>query len=198
MMPSFSVVIISYDGKDVLKKCLMALGKSIVRPQEIIVVDDASSDGTNEMIWNEFPAVRYVRNDHNSGTCVSRNRGAREASSEYFVFLDNDILVRADAIRALLNFLETHLDAGLAGGKLITQRGEKMSWNMGYRPSFVSIKRMIGAVIGFFIMHIAPSSKRLKFFPCDLSLTIGIMIILLRWIGLPKDSLRSDEGFLNG
>lgn len=164
MTPSFSVVIISYNGKDVLKKSLVALDKSIARPQEIIVVDDASSDGTEEMIRKEFPLIRYVQNDHNSGTCVSRNHGAHEASSEYLVFLDNDILVRPDAIGALLMFLEMHSDVGLAGGKLITSVGMKMRWNMGYPPSFVSIRRIFGAVLGFFIENVAPSSQWLKDF----------------------------------
>ncbi len=149
MNSSFSVIIISYNGKEFLRRSLKALEKSNAVPQEIIVVDDCSSDGTLEMMRSEFPTCMLIRNDKNRGPTYSRNRGAEQAHGEYLVFLDNDILVRPDSIQSMLHFLANHSVIGLVGGKLVSERGTTIFWNMGYRPNFV--RATIGWFLGLFI-----------------------------------------------
>ena len=131
---SFSAVFVSYNGKELLGRSLRALQKSSAVPEKVIVVDDCSSDGTSDMVSRDFPSVVLMRNKKNLGPTASRNRGAREVVSEYIVFLDNDILVRPDSIGNLLAFLAVHPAVGLAGGKLISEHGFPIRWNMGHRP----------------------------------------------------------------
>jgi len=128
---SFSVVIPSYNGKEFLRKTLLALRQSNIQPIRYIVVDDFSSDGTSEIVRTEFPEVMLIRNDKNLGPTASRNRGAKMAEGEYLIFMDNDILVRRDSISNLLSFLSNTKDAGMAGGMLINEQGKNISYNMG-------------------------------------------------------------------
>lgn len=141
MLESFSVVIPSYNGKEFLRGTLLALKKSSVHPLRCIVVDDFSSDGTFEMIKKEFPEVMAIRNEKNLGPTVSRNRGAKEAKGKYIVFVDNDVLVRPDSIRKLLQFLNETRDAGMAGGELIDELGKNIEFNMGGKLGRGFIKR---------------------------------------------------------
>lgn len=85
-MPTCSVVIISYNGKEFLKKCLSVVYKSSVKPPQVVVVDDFSSDGTGQMIKVEFPDVEYIRNEENLGPTVSRNKGAQIVKGDYILF----------------------------------------------------------------------------------------------------------------
>lgn len=64
-MADFSVVIISYNGKGFLRRCLNAVQKSSFKPKKIIVVDDFSSDGTKELVKKEFNYINFIRNEKN-------------------------------------------------------------------------------------------------------------------------------------
>ena len=91
-LPPVSVVIVNFNGRRYLEDCLRSLmlmdypaGKL-----EIIVVDNASTDGSVDFIRQNFPAVRVLRLDANYGFCRPNNEGARAASGRYLVFLNND------------------------------------------------------------------------------------------------------------
>ncbi len=158
-MSDFSVVVISYNGKNFLGRCLDALSKSDTKPVKTIVVDDFSNDGTEEMIKEKFSWAEYHKNEKNLGPTASRNRGARYATGEYLIFLDNDTLVEESTFSKLIVFLGNHRDAGIAGAKIAPVGKEKMWWNMGYDPNF--LKETVGYIIGLAAV-LWPSSKRLK------------------------------------
>jgi len=152
----FSVVIPSYNGKEFLRKTLLALRQSNIQPIRYIVVDDFSSDGTSEIVRTEFPEVMLIRNDKNLGPTASRNRGAKLAEGDYIVFMDNDILVRHDSILNLLLFLSRTKNAGMVGGALMNQKGEHILYNMGSRlgSGFIEIydhSTLVGWIIESFI-----------------------------------------------
>ena len=155
----FSVVIPTYNGKEFLRKALWALEKSVLRPIEIVVVDDFSSDGTKEVIKNEFKFVRYIRNNKNLGPPTSRNRGAAQSVGEYIIFLDNDVLVKPNTLERLVSFMEKNPKCGLVGAKLILGGEEKMWWNMGY--DFNHFRTSIGYLFGL-LLKFFPNSERLK------------------------------------
>jgi GT2 family glycosyltransferase len=101
---SVSVVIPSYNRLHYLRECLTAL-----RPQpevlEVVVVDDCSTDGTRaylEALGSEWPAVRRLGNDAQSGSVRSRNRGIAAARGRYIMVLDDDMVVTADFLARLL------------------------------------------------------------------------------------------------
>ena len=89
---------------------------------EVIVVDDCSADGTAEAV-RRMPGVVYVRNQSNSGFISSCNRGAEKARGKYLVFLNNDTLVKAGWLAALLDTFAEESDAGIVGSKLVYPDG---------------------------------------------------------------------------
>lgn len=160
-MADFSVVIISYNGKEFLRRCLNAVQKSVLKPKKIVVVDDFSSDGTEKLVKKEFNYVDFIRNKKNLGPTASRNQGTKLAEGDYIIFLDNDVLIRPDTFGKMICFLENRNDVGIVGAKLIPEGREKMWWNMGYDPN--NFREAIGYLIGF-LLKIFPKSRRLKNF----------------------------------
>ena len=101
---TISVVIPNYNGLDLLKKCLSsiyALDSFKNGAYEVLVVDDASEDDIYQRIKDEFPKVRVIRNNKNSGFGRSCNRGVKEASGELIVLLNNDIMVQEGFLEPL-------------------------------------------------------------------------------------------------
>lgn len=89
---------------------------------EVIVVDDDSTDATAEAV-PRIPGIVYLRNEANSGFIASCNRGAEKARGKYLVFLNNDTLVRAGWLSALLNTFAEEPKAGIVGSKLLYPDG---------------------------------------------------------------------------
>ena len=89
---------------------------------EVIVVDDCSTDATPEAI-SQLPGVIYLRNETNSGFIASCNRGAEKARGKYLVFLNNDTLVKAGWLKALLDTFAEQPGTGIVGAKLLYPDG---------------------------------------------------------------------------
>ena len=84
-----SVIIPTYNRKNLLKRALRSVSSQTFVPQEIIVVDDGSSDGTKDWVLERFPNVRYIYQD-NFGVSSARNTGIKEAKGSWIAFLDSD------------------------------------------------------------------------------------------------------------
>ena len=84
-----SVIIPTYNRKNLLKRALHSVSNQTFVPKEIIVVDDGSSDGTKDWVLERFPDVRYIYQD-NSGVSSARNSGIKEAIGSWIAFLDSD------------------------------------------------------------------------------------------------------------
>ena len=84
-----SVIIPTYNRKNLLKRALHSVSSQTFVPHEIIVVDDGSSDGTKDWVQERFPYVRYIYQD-NSGVSSARNVGIQEAKGSWIAFLDSD------------------------------------------------------------------------------------------------------------
>ncbi|MBV8207624.1 MAG: glycosyltransferase family 2 protein [Acidobacteria bacterium] len=106
----FSIVITTYNRRGLLRRAVdSALAQN--HPEgEIIVVDDASTDGTGELIRTSYPAIRYVRSARNRGVCAARNLGLREAREPWVVFLDDDDTFTEGALNCI-----AHCVSGFAG-----------------------------------------------------------------------------------
>lgn len=116
-----SVVIVSFNTKGLLNDCLTSLYKSI-RGQlfdvEIIVVDNASTDGTREMLINKYPKVRTIFNSENVGFGRANNQGIRRAVGEYILLLNSDTIIPNQAIGKLYEFTRKH-PRSFVGPKLL-------------------------------------------------------------------------------
>ncbi len=126
--PSSSIIIPTYNGWKLVKDCLVALGETLPSNAdvEIVVVDDGSSDGTMDRLaeWSRRePRLRPVACPRNGGFIAACNRGAKSATGEVLVFLNNDTLPLPNWLEPLLRGMRDLPDAGAVGGKLIYPDG---------------------------------------------------------------------------
>lgn len=106
--PLISIVIPSWNHGSVLIQCLASLEVQTYAPFEVIIVDDASTDDTQEKLKAVHPKypMQIIRLEKNSGAPAARNRGAKEAKGEYLLFLDADIELRPHALEVMVQALE--------------------------------------------------------------------------------------------
>jgi GT2 family glycosyltransferase len=119
-----SILIVSYNTRDFIRTCLRSLARDTSGLiGEIIVIDNCSSDGSTDMIEQEFPDVALIKNESNLGYACAVNQGIRRSRGRYFLILNPDIQTTGDAIKNLWSFMETTPDAGIAGAKLLNPDG---------------------------------------------------------------------------
>lgn len=100
--PPITAAVVAYNGETDLRDCLRSLAASSVPFDEVIVVDNASTDGTPDMVGREFPDAVLVRMPSNDGPCTARNEGLRRARNRLVFQVDQDVVVRPDCVRRLL------------------------------------------------------------------------------------------------
>ncbi|MEK7496514.1 MAG: glycosyltransferase family 2 protein [Patescibacteria group bacterium] len=118
----FSVIIVSWNVKNSLRECLLSLRQYVNDQVKVIVVDNASVDGSRDLV-NEFPEVRWQLQSENLGFGKACNLGARKACGEVLVFLNPDTKIGSDFISNITNFLVKHERAGVVGGKILNHNG---------------------------------------------------------------------------
>ncbi|MBZ0276272.1 MAG: glycosyltransferase family 2 protein [Anaerolineae bacterium] len=109
MTPRLSVVIVNYNTRDDLRACLDALTADPVQP-EIIVVDNASTDGSADMVRRTFPTVRLLAQTVNTWFCGGNNLGIDAAQGDYVLLLNPDTAPQPGVLASMVTFLETHPD----------------------------------------------------------------------------------------
>lgn len=118
-----SIIIPSYDTKALLDRCLISIYKSLKDTTidfEVIVVDNASTDDTRELLNNKYPRVKKILNKANVGYGKANNQGILKARGEYIFLLNSDIIVQDRAIEKLLTFCKVH-PRSFVGGKLLNK-----------------------------------------------------------------------------
>ena len=101
-----TAIVVNWNGEDYLPDCLNALLAQDPAPDEVIVVDNHSDDGSRAVVVDRFPQVRVVDTGVNGGPCHARNVGAAHASYERVLFVDNDVVLHAGAIAALIECMD--------------------------------------------------------------------------------------------
>lgn len=118
MSPRVSVIIPNWNGARLLPTCLRALGQQTYRAFETLVVDNASTDDSCELVAREFPEVRLLALDRNSFFAGAVNAGIRATTGEIIVLLNNDTEAEPAWLRELLSALDANPRAGMAATKL--------------------------------------------------------------------------------
>lgn len=119
-----SVIIVSYNSRSQLEPCLNSLkSQKLFDRTEVIVVDNASSDGTPVMVRDRYPWVRLAAGQKNVGFSRGVNVGIRDARGRFLLILNPDTVLREDSIEKLVDFMEATPDAGIVGPKLIFHDG---------------------------------------------------------------------------
>ncbi|NOS70522.1 MAG: glycosyltransferase family 2 protein [Verrucomicrobia bacterium] len=123
-MPDISVIIVSWNARGYLRDCLISIrdtGGNCIR--EVIVVDNASSDGSPEMVAEQFPEVTLVSTGKNLGFARANNLGIKRATGSYLALVNSDVVVHQDCFQKLQAFMEAHSDVGLVGPKVFGRDG---------------------------------------------------------------------------
>lgn len=124
MSIDLSIIIPHLNRKESLKRCLASLPPARgTLTYEVLVVDNGSRDGSQQMVQDTFPAVLLLRNETNEGFSRAINRGLREARGNYLLCLNNDTFLFPQSLERLVRFMEGHPDAGVVGGKIFNKDG---------------------------------------------------------------------------
>lgn len=124
MTSSLSVIIVSYNVECDLKDCLESVfGATFANELHVIVVDNASHDGTVAMVRSSFPQVQLIVNETNVGFPRANNQGLQLARGEYVLYLNPDAIVSKDTLTKCGAFLSTHSDVGLLGCRVLYPDG---------------------------------------------------------------------------
>ena len=119
-----SVVFLSYNTRDLTRQALSSVLAAVEGLEvEIFVVDNASADGSADMVAEEFPQVKLIRNAANVGFAAGNNVALRQVTGEYALLINTDTIVRRDALRTMVEFLDAHPEAGACGCKILDPDG---------------------------------------------------------------------------
>ncbi len=119
MKPLVSVVILNWNGKQHLLRCLTSLAKATYRPVEIIVVDNNSTDGSADVVRTRFPNVRVIQEKENRGYSGGNNDGIAKSRGKYIFILNNDTEVERGFLEPLVAILESDPSVGCVQPKLV-------------------------------------------------------------------------------
>lgn len=123
-----SIIIVNWNTKGLLRDCLQSVYKTVQGIAcEIIVVDNASHDGSVTMLRQEFPAVLVVENPENRGFAAANNQALTIMSGRYALLLNTDAKLTENALVLLFSFLESHPEAAMACGQLLNADGSRQN-----------------------------------------------------------------------
>jgi GT2 family glycosyltransferase len=127
-----SVVIPTFNSWSTLKDCLISINKQSLRPLEIIVVDNSSSDGTAEEIMRHFPEIKLVVKGENTGVTGGRNAGIKAAKNYDFIFFfDHDMVAKKDMLSELIKIAASDKKIGIVTPKIFYWDDKNRIWAAG-------------------------------------------------------------------
>lgn len=134
-----SIGIVNWNTEAVLKKCLESIyQKTQGISYEIFVVDNASRDGSVDMVRALFPEVCLIINPENRGFAAANNQALRLAKGQYFLFLNPDTIIHDNALTTMVQFMEKHPEAGAIGCKLLNEDGSTQN-SIRRFPTFTTV-----------------------------------------------------------
>lgn len=153
MALKLSVIIVNYNVKYYLDQCIRSVLRAFEEmntPAEIIVVDNHSADSSVDYLEQRypqklFPMVRFVRSAHNLGFARANNIAIRQSRGEYVLLLNPDTIVGEDALKASVDFMDVHENAGAVGVRMLGAQGRRaMESRRGLPTPMVSFFKMLG------------------------------------------------------
>lgn len=130
-----SIVIVNYNTCRILDECIVSIKNETKVDYEIIVVDNASADGSCQMLREKHPNVKLIENQGNVGFARANNQGFSIANGKYFFMLNSDTVVLDGAIDKLAAFMDEHPDVGICGPRNEGTEGE-LQYSCDHFPSF--------------------------------------------------------------
>lgn len=209
MALKLSVIIVNYNVKYYLDQCIRSVLRAFVwmnTPAEIIVVDNHSADGSVDYLEQRYPQklypmVRFVRSAHNLGFARANNIAIRQSRGEYVLLLNPDTIVGEDALKASVDFMDAHEDAGAVGVRMLGAQGRRaMESRRGLPTPMVSFFKMLGfcnrwphhRLFGKYYMGYLPWDE-----PCQIEVVSGAYCMLRRK-ALDEVGLLDEDFFMYG
>lgn len=119
-----TIIIINWNSRDFLRECLASIEQNPPRFSfEVIVIDNASFDGSAEVVQREFPGVRYIQSADNLGFSRGNNAAALAATGRILLFLNPDTKILGNALEAMTECLDSRQDAGIIGCRILNSDG---------------------------------------------------------------------------
>jgi len=123
-----SIVLVSWNTKEYLLPCVESIFQTVKGISwEVIVIDNGSHDGSGTEVKKTFPHIRLIENTRNVGFAKASNQGLGKSSGRYALLLNPDTQVKIGAVEQMVSFMDSHLDAGIAGGQLLNRDGSKQN-----------------------------------------------------------------------
>lgn len=139
-----SIIIVNWNVSELLKNCLHSVYAQSLLPTdqfEVFVVDNASADGSVEMVRSQFPQVRMVANKHNVGFGRANDQVLADCRGEFVLLLNPDTVVIEHAIDKLLNHILSMPDVAVMGCRLLNLDGSLQRWTGGAYPNLWNVAR---------------------------------------------------------
>jgi GT2 family glycosyltransferase/lipopolysaccharide/colanic/teichoic acid biosynthesis glycosyltransferase len=145
-MLDISVIIVNYNVRDFLDNALVSIQKALPGLKgEIVVVDNASDDGSLEMLERKFPDVRVIANKQNLGFAKANNQALQQARGKYLLLINPDTLVQEDTLRVMIQFFENNPDVGLTTCKILRHDGSfALSCRRSFPSPWVAFTKLVG------------------------------------------------------
>lgn len=220
MALKLSVIIVNYNVKYYLDQCISSVLRAFEEMKkasssdssvnedvaEIIVVDNHSADGSVNYLEKRYPQmlypmVRFVRSAHNLGFARANNIAIRQSKGEYVLLLNPDTIVGEDALKASVDFMDAHEDAGAVGVRMLGAQGRRaMESRRGLPTPMVSFFKMLGfcnrwphhRLFGKYYMGYLPWDE-----PCQIEVVSGAYCMLRRK-ALDEVGLLDEDFFMYG
>jgi GT2 family glycosyltransferase len=191
-----SILIVSYNCRELLLGCLESVFATVrTCPFEVIVVDNASTDGSVEEATRRFPTVTFIENDQNHWFSGATNQAMLASAGEYLLCLNPDTVCHRDAVDGLVSFLDSHPSAAVAGPRLLNGDGSLQASGR----NFLTARRLV--LQHAFPWKAAPNIWRkravLEYWDHDETIMVDWLIgacILVRRSAVEEVGLK-DEGF---
>jgi GT2 family glycosyltransferase len=118
-LPVLSIITVTWNGKRYVEECLLSLNQESRIPAEVIVIDNASTDGTPELVEHTFPRFTAIRNAQNLGFAKANNIGIRRSRGKYLCLINSDVIVPPDCLTMLYCYMESNPDVAVVGPQML-------------------------------------------------------------------------------
>ena len=149
-LPAVSVIIVVWNAKKYVLECLESLREYCQHVyDEVIIVDNASIDGTPELIAEMFPEFKLIRNLENLGFAKANNIGMEQCSGDYVCLVNSDVKFTSDCLSPLLKFLSENPEVGMVGPKMLLPDGRVARSTMRFPTVWNQFCRAVGLDVAF-------------------------------------------------
>jgi hypothetical protein len=136
--PLVSIVVLNWNGEDIIKECIYSLLDQTYSNYEIIIVDNASTDNSVDIIKNEFPEIRLIINQKNLGFASGNNIGIRTAKGKYIALFNNDAVADRNWLLKLVSAILEEKRIGIVSGPIFFSEQPEVIWSIGSRFDLIT------------------------------------------------------------